>query len=171
VPASRWSWGPVRATPTLTDLDATATWISPDGAGTRPCTSGTCVSHGSRRTCPGRPSTATQAHGLWTPLRHLDRRRERASASRHLAPERAQPFNPATRIEFDCRRDSRGASRDRLRPAGAGSARCWTSPPGGSHAVVWRGEDDAGRPVPAGIYLYRLRSAAGSAVGKMSLVR
>ena len=39
--------------------------------------------------------------------------------------------------------------------------------PAGEHAVVWDGRDDAGRTVPSGIYLVRIRSEAGVQTRKM----
>ena len=41
----------------------------------------------------------------------------------------------------------------------------------GHHQVQWSGADDFGQPVASGVYLYRLRSTAGTAVRKMILIR
>ncbi len=41
----------------------------------------------------------------------------------------------------------------------------------GRHQVQWNGTDDDGQPVASGVYLYRLRSTAGTAVRKMILIR
>ena len=41
----------------------------------------------------------------------------------------------------------------------------------GRHAVTWEGVDATGRPVPSGVYLYRLSTASGSLVRRMVLVR
>lgn len=45
--------------------------------------------------------------------------------------------------------------------------------PGGSgrHAVPWDGLDASGHSVPAGVYLCRVRHAAGSATGKVTILR
>jgi flagellar hook assembly protein FlgD len=40
----------------------------------------------------------------------------------------------------------------------------------GVHTAVWDGRDDAGRSVPSGIYLLRVRSEAGTQTRKMILV-
>ena len=41
----------------------------------------------------------------------------------------------------------------------------------GEHAVIWDGNDDAGHPVGAGVYLYQLRSPAGDLQRKLVVVR
>jgi YD repeat-containing protein len=41
----------------------------------------------------------------------------------------------------------------------------------GTHALEWDGRDDAGRPLAAGTYLYRLQAAAGTEMRKMLLIR
>lgn len=43
--------------------------------------------------------------------------------------------------------------------------------PAGAQSVRWDGRDDNDRPVPSGIYLYRLRAAGEEIVRRMSLVR
>jgi myo-inositol-hexaphosphate 3-phosphohydrolase len=43
--------------------------------------------------------------------------------------------------------------------------------PEGEHNVAWDGRDGHGEPTSAGVYLYRLETAAGIRVKKMSLVR
>ena len=41
----------------------------------------------------------------------------------------------------------------------------------GSHPVVWRGEDEHGRPVSSGVYFYRVRGFGRTVTQKMALVR
>ena len=41
----------------------------------------------------------------------------------------------------------------------------------GSHAVVWRGRDDAGRDVASGTYFVRLRQGEATDVRALTLVR
>lgn len=68
------------------------------------------------------------------------------------------PFNPATTLRFSLDRAARaemsiyGLDGRRIAVLVSGSY------PAGDHAVVWRGRDDAGRPVPSGAYVARLRS-------------
>jgi hypothetical protein len=83
------------------------------------------------------------------------------------------PFNPATRIEFELPAGFRGEVSLIVYDLLGREVRRLVNEvrSAGRHAVVWRGDDDDGRPVPAGVYLYRLRSAAGEGTGKMSLVR
>ncbi|MBK9303177.1 MAG: VCBS repeat-containing protein [bacterium] len=83
------------------------------------------------------------------------------------------PFNPATRIGFELPAGFRGEVALTVYDALGREVRHLLKDvlAAGSHEVVWRGEDDAGRPVASGVYLYRLRSSAGEAAGKMSLVR
>lgn len=42
----------------------------------------------------------------------------------------------------------------------------------GEHAISWRGQDERGHPVSSGVYIYRLRVAAGAwAIGRLTLVK
>jgi flagellar hook assembly protein FlgD len=42
----------------------------------------------------------------------------------------------------------------------------------GDHALSWRGQDERGRPVSTGVYIYRLRVAAGAwTFGRLTLVK
>ncbi len=43
--------------------------------------------------------------------------------------------------------------------------------PAGAHAVRWDGRDDAGNPLPAGVYLTRIETAEGVATGKVTVAR
>jgi len=82
------------------------------------------------------------------------------------------PANPATAVGFSLDRPGRV----RLEVWDARGRRVWRSPdrslPEGDHAITWRGDDEAGRAVASGVYVFRLllddRSAGG---GKLSLVR
>jgi len=43
--------------------------------------------------------------------------------------------------------------------------------PAGRYEVKWDGRDDGGRPVPSGVYFYRLRAGGQAATRKMQLIR
>ncbi len=43
--------------------------------------------------------------------------------------------------------------------------------PPGSYSYDWDGQDNSGKPVASGIYLYRIESARGNELGKVTLVR
>ncbi len=82
------------------------------------------------------------------------------------------PFNPRTTVRFDLAREGRvelaiydlQGRRVRTLLAGPVSA--------GAHEAVWQGDDDAGRDLPSGMYLARLRGPDGSsAERKLTLVR
>jgi hypothetical protein len=81
------------------------------------------------------------------------------------------PFRPPTAIEFALP----AASRARLAIYTVEGRLVRTLvdriAPAGEHQVAWDGRDAAGREQPAGIYFYRLDSAAGSATRKLALIR
>ena len=81
------------------------------------------------------------------------------------------PLNPATTIGFTLPKSSRvtleifnilGQMVDR--PLNAVL-------PAGRHEIIWNGSDQADRPLPSGIYLYRLGSDFGEQTRKMVLVK
>ncbi len=167
--------GPVRSTPTLTDLDrdgdvdlvyggwdlAMHVWDLQQPWSPENMPWPTFHANGARTGVWTLPDTAT---GAGHPL---------PGAVLALRQNVPNPFNPATRIEFELPAGFRGEVALTVYDLLGREVRRLLNEvrTAGGHAVVWRGEDDAGRPVPAGVYLYRLRSAAGEAVGKMSLVR
>jgi len=81
------------------------------------------------------------------------------------------PFNPATRIAFTLARSGRARlavfAVDGRRLASLLDAEL----PAGSHAVDWRGRDEAGRELPSGLYLARLEAGGAVRVTKMLLAR
>jgi len=88
-----------------------------------------------------------------------------------LDQNRPNPFNPRTRIDFSLPRpgpvdlkiyDVRGQCVRTLR---AGVM------PAGRHQAFWRGEDDRGERVGSGVYLYVLRTEAGTRTRKMLVVK
>jgi len=88
-----------------------------------------------------------------------------------LAQNYPNPFNPSTRIAFALPADARV----RLTVHDLAGRRIATlvdaALPAGGHAVDWRGRDDRGAPVPAGVYLYRLHTSLGARAGRMLLVK
>ncbi len=167
--------GPVRATPTLTDLDRDGDVDLVYGGWDQ-------AMHVWDLQQPWRPENMpwptfhgdVARTGHWTPYdTSTGAGNPLPSAVPTLRQNVPNPFNPATRIEFALPTGFRGDVSLTVYDLSGREVRTLLDEAraGGNHAVVWRGEDDAGRPAPAGIYLYRLRSAAGTAVGKMALVR
>jgi len=71
------------------------------------------------------------------------------------------PEGPAVRVRLAVY-DLRGRRvRDLLEGVRAG---------GGHYAVPWDGRDDRGRPLPSGVYLYRLTAGRANAVRRMTLI-
>ncbi len=85
---------------------------------------------------------------------------------------RPNPFNPRTVITFSLPKagsvnldihDARGRLVRRLVAGRSYRA--------GENAVLWDGTNDAGRILPSGLYLMRVRSGQTSVTGKLTLVR
>ncbi len=81
------------------------------------------------------------------------------------------PFNPATEIAFDLP----SAQPVKLVVYSLDGRRVTTlldaDLPAGQHHAAWQGQDDAGRGVAAGTYLYRLEAGPFTASGKLNLVK
>jgi hypothetical protein len=81
------------------------------------------------------------------------------------------PFNPVTTIRFALAREGRVS----LVVYDVAGRRIRTlvdrSLPAGAHSVEWDGLGDAGAEVQSGVYLYRLRTAAGTETKKAILLR
>ena len=76
-----------------------------------------------------------------------------------LHQNRPNPFNPSTEIRFEIPGEGSAIDLAVYDIAGrrvAGLASGFVA--GGSHSVVWRGRDDAGRSVGSGVYFYRLEA-------------
>ena len=88
-----------------------------------------------------------------------------------LEQNRPNPFNPWTTIRFHLaeagpvRLTILDVSGRLLRDLIAAKM------PAGSHEVSWDGQDDAGRAVASGVYLYRLESGSHASQRKMLLLR
>jgi len=88
-----------------------------------------------------------------------------------LLPNRPNPFNPSTRIEFELAR----AGQARIRVFDVSGRRVATLLDGnlaaGWHTVFWSGRDDEGRPVASGVYLYRVEAPGFTRTRKMALLK
>ena len=88
----------------------------------------------------------------------------------HLGQNYPNPFNPSTHIPYQLAEDSHV----RLVIYNSLGQRVQTlvdrPQPSGEYRATWNGRDDAGRPVAAGVYFYRLTSAGGRQVRKMVLL-
>ena len=89
-----------------------------------------------------------------------------------LAPNYPNPFNPMTRIPFVLAAESAvdlaihdlsGALVRRLVTGGVYDS--------GRHEAVWDGRDQAGRAMPAGTYLCRIRTGQGTAARSLVLIK
>jgi hypothetical protein len=88
-----------------------------------------------------------------------------------LAPNRPNPFNPSTRLEYSLP----AAARVRLTVYDVAGRLVRTlvdaELPAGAHAAAWDGTDDRGRTAPSGTYVARLEADGRVATGRMGLVR
>ena len=88
-----------------------------------------------------------------------------------LAPSFPNPFNPRTAIGFSLP-EAGTAAITVCSPDGAVVRTLLDARrPAGDHRVVWDGRDDAGRRVPSGVYLCRLRAGGRVAARKMVLLK
>jgi hypothetical protein len=97
---------------------------------------------------------------------------ESTPAATALAGAQPNPFNPKTRVHFT----SASEQRLRLEILDVAGRRVGLladeSFPAGAHARDWDGRDDAGRALPAGLYLVRLSGDAGQLdTGKLTLLK
>jgi hypothetical protein len=107
-------------------------------------------------------NSLTDVHGAKPPARDL------------LAPNVPNPFNPRTTLRFEL---TAGATVE-LAVFDVSGRRIATLAAGhraaGRHEAVWQGRDDAGRSVPSGVYLARLRvdgSLRGLYAVRMTLLK
>lgn len=167
--------GPVRATPTLTDINgdgdtdlvyagwdlAMHVWDFP--APWDPQAAPWPTFHGDvqrRGRLPGPDVTGVPGGEIPWP------------AALELDPNAPNPFNPVTTLRFALPAD---AGRVRLRVFDLKGRVVRTLVDGrlppGRHEVQWRGRDEDGREMASGVYLYRLEAGGASALGRMTLVR
>ena len=88
-----------------------------------------------------------------------------------LHPNYPNPFNGRTRLSFDLTRPTRitldvlDVRGRRIRGLADGVS------PAGTHETAWDGTDEAGNPVPSGVYVCRFATDAASIFQKMLLLR
>jgi hypothetical protein len=81
------------------------------------------------------------------------------------------PFNPTTHLRFDLEKQARVTLRI-FDPRGRLVRTLMDGPvPAGTHTAQWDGADDAGNPVPSGVYVGRLTTARSTQIRKMILLR
>ncbi|MFH2051523.1 MAG: FG-GAP-like repeat-containing protein [bacterium] len=103
------------------------------------------------------------------PVSAVGDRTPRAAA---LGQAHPNPFNPSTTIGFELA--APGPVRLAVYALDGRLVATLAEGPhaAGPHAVTWRGEDDGGRPVASGSYLYRLETGDGSVrTGRMTMVK
>ncbi len=86
-------------------------------------------------------------------------------------PAFPNPFNPSTTIRFALPAAARASVR--IYDAGGRLVRTLVDGDLGAavHAVVWRGDDDAGRRVGSGVYFYRVKAGADEHTGPLALIK
>ncbi len=81
------------------------------------------------------------------------------------------PFNPRTFISYDLKSDGQvvleiyNLKGQKIRTLVNGAVKS------GRHTVVWKGDDDSGKAVPGGVYLYRLATGSFTSTRKMIMLK
>ena len=88
-----------------------------------------------------------------------------------LQPNAPNPFNPRTTIRFELPQRSDASLRIYDLSGRLVRTLLEGKLPAGYHSAIWQGEDDRGRNVASGVYLYELRAAGQRLVKKMMLVQ
>jgi hypothetical protein len=88
-----------------------------------------------------------------------------------LLPNRPNPFNPWTTIEFSLPEPSAVNLSIYSASGSCVASLVDDTMPAGRSSVAWDGTDDRGRSVASGIYFYRLEAAGHVATRKMVLAR
>jgi protocatechuate 3,4-dioxygenase beta subunit len=93
------------------------------------------------------------------------------TAPLRLLPNAPNPFRRATAIRFRLDRPTAEVAVDILDVGGRLVRRLSARPEGaGEQQVTWDGRDRAGRPAPAGLYVYRVSAGGRTQIGRMVLV-
>lgn len=126
------------------------------------------------RYTPGSAPLAASRAILFTPRRQEIAAAGDATAGPHafgLDRNLPNPFHPTTTIRFSLAQEGQA----RLAVFDVAGRRVRTLVDGmrsaGSHAATWDGRNEAGRPCPSGVYLYRLDAGDRSDTRKMLLVQ
>ncbi len=94
----------------------------------------------------GTPATAVASETAATPTTFA------------LGANYPNPFNPATTIPLAVPAGAKNVDLTIYNVLGQPMRRVWTGPlPAGEHQLTWDGRDAQGRPVAAGVYVYRLQ--------------
>ena len=105
----------------------------------------------------------------------IQRNGDPISRSFALYPNYPNPFNPSTTIRFnvpDLNKSSTYVNLSVYNLTGEKVATLYDGEiTGGSYDIEWNGQDDSGKPVPSGIYIYHLSSDSYQKAQKMVLVR
>jgi glucose/arabinose dehydrogenase len=89
-----------------------------------------------------------------------------------LAQNVPNPFNPRTEIRYTAPLDGAHVNLDVYDPAGRHVRTLVDeAQPAGEYTAVWNGTDDADRPAPAGVYIYRLQQGATVVARRMALLK
>ena len=88
-----------------------------------------------------------------------------------LATTYPNPFNPATRIEFELPRSEKATIRVTNVLGETVATLLDEVLTAGRHVVEWRGTDRSGKAVPSGVYFYSLKAGEFSDVRKMILLK
>ena len=98
-------------------------------------------------------------------------RPEETPAAFTLLQNYPNPFNPSTQIRFDLASPA-DVTLQVFDALGRAVATLAQGPfPAGTHSLEWNGTNAAGRAVPSGIYVYRLRTDQGESARTMTLIR
>ena len=106
-----------------------------------------------------------------SPLTAIEPSRQEVISGYKLYQNYPNPFNPETRIEFALPKSENvvleiyNTLGNKVRTLVNG----WVS--AGNHQVTWHGVDDAGNPVPGGVYYYHLKAGKFTDTRKMLLVK
>lgn len=86
-----------------------------------------------------------------------------------LQPNHPNPFNPVTQIDFSIAAGQTGTLE--IFDIRGRRVKAFDNLASGLHSLVWDGRDTAGREMPSGVYLYRLRTGEQAITRRMLLLK